>query len=95
MFFASFVNSAIQTAAANAGVEYAGLFGRIAQVVIVVFAVVVSLRQLNIDIRSIDNAMTIILASLGLAFALAFGLGCKDIAAKHAQDFIEKFKSRK
>lgn len=95
MFFASFVNSAIRTAASTAGVEQAGLFGKVAQAVIIVFAVVISLKQLQIDIQSIDNALTIVLGSIGLAFALAFGLGCKDIAARYTQDYIDKLKSKK
>ncbi len=95
LFFASFVNSAVQTTAANAGIEQSNLLGRLAQCVIIVFAVDIALRQLQIDIGSIENAVTVILASIGLAFALAFGLGCKDIAGKLTQEFLDKLKSKK
>lgn len=95
IFAASFVKSAIQTAAANAGIEQSNILGRISQILIVVFAVDVSLRQTQIDIHGIENAAFIIVAALGLAVALAFGLGCKEIAGKATQEFIDKLKSKK
>jgi len=95
MFFAAFVNSAVTTAAANAGVEQATLLGRVVQMVIVIFAIIISLEQLEIGTQVINLTITILLASLGLATALAFGLGCKDIAEKTTQDFLDKLKSKK
>ncbi len=95
MFFASFTSSAVQTAAANAGVEQSNLLGRLSQFIIILFTLNVALRQLQIDIGSIENALNIILGSVGLAFALAFGLGCKEIAGKLTQDFIDKLKSKR
>ena len=95
MFFASFVSSAVQTAAANAGVEQSNMLGRLSQFIIIVFTLNVALRQLQIDLRSIENALIIILGSIGLAFGLAFGLGCKDIAGKLTQEFLDKLRSRK
>ena len=95
LFFASFVNSSVQTAAANTGIEQSTLFGHLAQAIIVIFAVDISLRQLQIDIGGIEHAFVIILGSVGLAFALAFGLGCRDIAAKLTQEFLNKLKAKK
>lgn len=95
MFFASFVNSIVQTAAANAGIEQSALFGKISQLVIVVFAIAISLEQLHIGSQVIGFAINILLASFGLAFALAFGLGCKDLAGKITHEFLEKIKSKK
>ena len=95
MFFASFTSSAVQTAAANAGVEQSNLLGRLSQFIIILFTLNIAFRQLQIDIGSIENALNIILGSIGLAFALAFGLGCKEIAAKLTQDFLDKLKSKR
>ena len=95
MFFASFVSAAVQTAAANAGVEQSNMLGRLAQFIIIIFTIDVALRQLQIDIRSIEHALIIVLGSIGLAFGLAFGLGCKDIAGKLTQEFLDKLRSRK
>lgn len=95
IFFATFVNSAVQTAAANIGVEQAGLLARLSQFIIIIFTIDIALKQLMIDIGAIENAVLIILSSLGLAFALAFGLGCKDIAGRLTQEFLDKLRSKK
>lgn len=95
LFFATFVSTAIQTAAANAGVDQATLLGRLSQAVLIVFTFDIALRQIQIDIRGIENAVLILLASAGLALALAFGLGCKDIAGRLTQEFLDKMKPKK
>lgn len=95
LFFATFVSTAIQTAAANAGVDQAVLLGRLSQAVLIVFTFDIALRQIQIDIRGIENAVLILLASAGLALALAFGLGCKDIAGRLTQEFLDKMKTKK
>ena len=95
LFFATFVSTAIQTAAANAGVDQATLLGRLSQAVLIVFTFDIALRQIQIDIRGIENAVLILLGSAGLALALAFGLGCKDIAGRLTQEFLDKMKPKK
>jgi len=95
MFFASFVNTAVQTAAANAGIEQSNLLGRLAQTLIIIFTINSTLKQIQIDISAIENSVLIILSSAGLALALAFGLGCKEIAGKLTQEFLDKLKVKK
>jgi hypothetical protein len=63
--------------------------------VVIVFAVAISMEQLGIGAKIIELVISIILASLGLGFALAFGLGCKDMAGKFLADFSEKLKTKK
>ncbi len=95
IFFASFVNTAVQTAAANVGVEQAALLARLAQFILIIFAIDIALKQLMIDIGAIENAALIIISSIGLALALAFGLGCKDIAGKLTQEFLDRLRAKK
>jgi hypothetical protein len=40
----------------------------------------------------INLSISIVLASIGLAIAIAFGLGCKDLAAKTMADMMNKMK---
>jgi hypothetical protein len=54
--------------------------------------VLVALEQLNIGLRITELTVSIILGTIGLGCALAFGLGCKDIAAKFVSDFLDKIK---
>ena len=89
---ASFVASIVRTTASNAGIAKAKLLGQITQTVIIIFATIIAIEQLNIATALIALAVNIILASLGIGIALAFGLGCKDIAGKFVSDLVNKLK---
>ncbi len=94
MFLATFVSGLVRTTAANAGIGQSKGLGQIAQVVIIIFAIIVALDQfIRTDV--LKNSINIVLASIGLALALAFGLGCKEIAARFVSDLIEKAKGKK
>lgn len=95
MFIATLLSNIVQTAAMNAGLSQARLLGKIAEAVVVILAVVITLEQLGIGAKTVETIITIVLGSLGLASALAFGLGCRDIAEKFLADLIEKIKSKK
>ncbi len=92
IFLAGFVSILVRTTAANAGIANNKFLGQITQVILVVFAAAVAIEQLQISTALIGIAVNVILASVGLGFALAFGLGCKDIAAKTMQEMLNKMK---
>ncbi len=94
MFFATFMNTTVRTAATNAGIAQSRVLGQIAQITIVIFSIAVAAEQLNIGTRVIASALNILMGAVGLAIALAFGLGCKDMAAKSLHEWIEKTKSK-
>lgn len=89
---ANFVGSIVRTTASNAGIAKAKLLGRLANTVIVIFSIIIAIEQLNIATALIALAVNIILASLGLGIALAFGLGCKDIAGKFVSEVVNNLK---
>lgn len=91
-FLASFVSAIVRTATSNAGIGTARMLGKLVQTVIVVFAVLVAIEQLNIATAIIGLGINIILMSIGIGIALAFGLGCKEMAGKAMQDFISGLK---
>ncbi|MDE2028188.1 MAG: hypothetical protein KGK03_07580 [Candidatus Omnitrophica bacterium] len=92
MFVAVLVRNIIRLAAGNAGISQANLLSNIGQVVVIVFTVALALEQLQIGGRIIDLTIGIILGSFGLGFALAFGLGCKDIVGKSVGEFLGQLK---
>jgi len=92
MFAATFLKNVVQTAANNAGLSQVKVLGKIIEVVVMIFVIAIALEQLNIGAQIIQLAVSIILASLGLALALAFGLGCKDIAGRFLSELLEKLK---
>ena len=71
----------------------AQLLGQAVQTVIVIFSAVAALQQLRIQF--VGEVFLIILAGITLAAALAFGLGCKDLAGRWLSDLVEQFKTRK
>ncbi len=95
MFVATMLRNIVQTAATNAGLAQSKLLAKIVEVVVVIFAVLVSFEQLGIAPRLIELIVSIVLASFGLAFALAFGFGCQEPAKNFVNSLVEKFKNRK
>jgi len=94
MFIASLLRNVVRAAASNAGLAQSNMLGRIVEVLIFVFAAAIALQQLNIATRIIDITIAVGLGSVGLAFALAVGLGCKDIAGKLIGEFVDSFKKK-
>ena len=94
IFFSSMVGTIVRTASSNAGIDQAKFLGQVTQSVIMIFAVIITLEQLNVASSILNLAVNIILASIGLALAIAVGLGSKDIAGKMMQEFIDKLKSK-
>jgi hypothetical protein len=92
LFVATLLRNIVRTAATNAGLSQVNLLSKLVEVLVLIFVVIIALNQLMIDVKVIEMAINIVLASAGLALALAFGLGCKDIAAKFLAEFLEKIK---
>ncbi|MFH1458864.1 MAG: hypothetical protein ABIG64_00620 [Candidatus Omnitrophota bacterium] len=92
---AVFVRKIVESTAHNAGLSHASGMGMLTHTIIVIFAMIIALEQLKIGITVLSQFLTIILGSIGLALALSFGLGCKDIAAQAMSNFLAKTKSKK
>ena len=87
---ATFVAAIVRTTASNAGLENAKTLSEVTKIVLVVFAIIMAVEQLGIGVAIINLSVSIVLASIGLAIAIAFGLGCKDIAGKTISDMHKK-----
>ncbi|MBN1405275.1 MAG: hypothetical protein JW946_02010 [Candidatus Omnitrophica bacterium] len=94
MALSSALAAAVRTAASNAGVEQSRLLANLTQTVIIVFVIAIALEQLNVGKIIVASLVQIILAAAGLGMALAFGLGCKDMAAKYMNELINKLKGK-
>ncbi len=95
IFFASVVAGSVRTAAATAGIHQSRSLGQFAQVIIIVFAIFESLKQLGIDMTILELLIKAIFFALALGIGLAIGLGCKDIAYKNVNQLLDSFKPRK
>jgi hypothetical protein len=93
IFISAFVASIVRTATANMGISNANLLSKITQVAIIVFTILIALEKLETG-QILTDTMKIALGMVGLAAALAFGLGCREIAAKFTAEVIEKLKKK-
>jgi len=94
MFVATLLGNIVHTAASNAGLAQDKLFGNLAKIVVMIFAIAITLKQLGIGAEIIKLTISIILGSMGLALGLSFGLGCKDMAAKFMAEMVDKLKKK-
>jgi hypothetical protein len=94
MFAATVIKNIVLTAANNSGMSQGKVLGKVVEVIIAAFSIFVALEQLKIGIRITQLTIAIILGSLGLGLALAFGLGCRDLAGKFMSEFIDKMKKK-
>lgn len=93
LFFATLVSGVVQTAAANAGIGQAKGLGAIARVAMIIFASAIALEKFFSSVI-IQTTVAIVTAAVAFGTALAFGLGCKEIAGDFMADFIKKVRGR-
>lgn len=80
----------IETGAAQTGMGNGGLLGRIAEIAVIAFAIVVALNQVGIASDLVNILFIGVVAALALGFGLAFGLGGRSVAERLTQDWYEK-----
>jgi hypothetical protein len=90
---ARFVRSAIEVGAGEMGFTNASLLGRIAEIAIVAFAVIIAINQIGIAANLVNILFIGLVAALALAFGLAFGLGGRDVAGQLTQSWYEQTQS--
>lgn len=90
IFLGSFFGGIVRTSAGNAGIEKAGLLGKLTQIAIVVFGTVIALQEIGIASDFIGDVFIIVLASFCFGTALAFALGTKDIIKEKVEEFLKK-----
>ncbi len=87
MYLADFVKTLVTTTLRGAESEYADIAGKLARAAVLFFTVSIVLTQLNIGTEIIQTIIQMTLGGLGLALAIAFGLGGKD----WAKDMVDKY----
>jgi hypothetical protein len=87
---ARFVRGAIEVGAGEMGFSNAPLLGRIAEIAIVAFAVIIAINQIGIAANLVNTLFIGVVAAVALAFGLAFGLGGRDVAAQLTQRWYEQ-----
>lgn len=79
-FVAQIVFNGVKIAAKNTGIDYGRSVAEVCRGIIIVITVSLSITQLDIDVSLLNNIMTVIIASVGLAAAISLGIGTKSMA---------------
>lgn len=80
LLFANFISTILENAATANSLKGGKSLAKLAHFAVIVFTLVVVLEQFGLRMKLIENGFGIIAVSLGLAFAIAAGLGAKDFA---------------
>lgn len=85
LYLANLARSVILSASGG----QAKMGANIARVAILVFVIALSLQQLGVATETVNLAFGILLGAIGVAAALAFGLGARDIAGQQVQKWLQ------
>ncbi|GAB4579492.1 MAG: mechanosensitive ion channel [Anaerolineales bacterium] len=79
----------------STGGQQATFTGNLARIAIMVFAGALALRQMGIADEIVNLAFGILLGAIGVAAALAFGLGSRDLAGREVENWLSAMRSSK
>lgn len=79
-FVAQIVFNGVKIASKNTGIDYGRSVAEVCRGIIVVITVSLSITQLDIDVSLLNNIISVVLASAGLAAAISLGIGTKSMA---------------
>jgi hypothetical protein len=89
LYFANLVYNVINSTKTN-NAHFIAQMGRVA---IIIFAAALGLGQLGIAESIVNLAFGIMLGAIGVAIALAFGLGSREIAGREVENFISALRA--
>jgi hypothetical protein len=95
LFLASFLAGVVRAAAANAGMVESDALAALVRYAVVAFTAAVTLEELGIAPELVRSAFVILFGAVALALALAFGLGCKDLAREWMVRFLDSARARR
>ncbi len=81
LFFASLVSAVVKLIMLNLGVAGAKTASRLIYYIVVIFTFLAVLAELGLTTELFLPHIGVFVGAVGLAAAIAFGLGCKDMAA--------------
>lgn len=90
LYFAKIAHTVIL----GAGGPSAPLTAQIARAAIIVFASAMALRQTGIADDIVNLTFAFFVGTISVSAALAFGLGCRELAAQAMKDAVAKFKTK-
>ncbi len=77
----------------SSGMQQSRTLAQAARIVIIAFSLAMGLQQMGIAPNIVNLAFGLLLGSIAVAIALAFGLGSREIAAEQVREWLNNFKS--
>lgn len=84
------VRGAVESGSSQMGVTSGRTLGRIAEIAVIAFAVVVAINQVGIASDLVNILFIGIVVALALGFGLAFGLGGREVAAQITENWYQR-----
>ncbi len=91
----SFIGNFVMTVARNAGFAYAALLARVVKVAGYVLVIGLALEQVDVSRTIVSVLLQLLFAAVVFGLALAFGLGCKDLARDAASRWLQNLRERR
>jgi small-conductance mechanosensitive channel len=79
---AQLLSGLVRGAAESVGLDYANGLARMAQGLVIIISISVAIGQLEVKTELLNYVIAIVLITVGLAVALAFGLGSRELVAQ-------------
>ena len=93
VLLSSFFKGLVRVTASSYALARAELLGSIVQYLIIFFTLAVALEQLGVATNILVYSVLIIIGALAFGFALAFGLGSREVAGKIVNKILEPEKT--
>ncbi|MBR4682063.1 MAG: hypothetical protein IKP06_02005 [Elusimicrobiaceae bacterium] len=90
MLFGKLMGNIIENSSRANNLKGGVLIAKAVNVFIIFFGALVAVENLGIATQLVNNIVVIVLASLGLAFAIGVGLGSKTLAEEFLRDLFKK-----
>jgi hypothetical protein len=94
IIFSAFLANFLLTVMRNAAMAYAEMAAKAVKYVGVILVVTLGIQQIDLGKTIIGSLMQILFAAVVFGIALAFGLGCKDMAREVMQRFLRNIRER-
>jgi len=82
VLLAQVLSGLVRGAAESVGLDYASGLARIAQGLVIIISISVAIGQLEVKTELLNYVIAIVLITFGLAVALAFGLGSRELVGQ-------------
>ena len=90
LLFGRFVQSVVENSAKANNIRGGFIFSKAINLIVIIFAALLALEQIDINFSLLNDVILIVMASLGLGFAIALGLGAKGLVEEYLKEAFKK-----